>query len=79
MRAHEYALDDDIVAIATALSPAALGIVRTSGSSSIERVASFFSRAQALTRARAHTFLHGWILDGKTRVDEVVQVGRAHV
>lgn len=72
MRAHEYVLDDDIVAIATALSPAALGIVRTSGSSSIERVASFFSRAQALTRARAHTFLHGWILDGKTRVDEVV-------
>lgn len=65
---------DAIAAIATALRPSALGIVRASGDGSIERLAGFFSRPEALRRAKTHTLVHGWILDPESRksVDEVV-------
>ena len=46
-----YTLDDEIAAIATALAPAALGIVRTSGARSLEFVSRFFSRPHALLQA----------------------------
>ena len=67
-----YALDDEIAAIATALAPSALGIVRTSGKRSIERVSRFFSRSEALLQAEGHTLVYGWILDGDIKVDEVI-------
>ncbi len=65
---------DAIAAIATALRPAALGIVRASGNGSIEKLSSFFSRPDALNSAKTHTLVHGWILDPESRkpVDEVV-------
>ena len=60
-----YTLDDEIAAIATALAPAALGIVRTSGARSLELVSRFFSRPRALLQAKGHSLVYGWIHDEK--------------
>ena len=67
-----YTLDDEIAAIATALAPAALGIVRTSGAQSIELISRFFSRPNALLQAQGHTLVYGWIHDEGVKVDEVI-------
>ena len=67
-----YTLDDEIAAIATALAPAALGIVRTSGLRSIELISRFFSRSNALLQAQGHTLVYGWIHDEGVKVDEVI-------
>ena len=67
-----YTLDDEIAAIATALAPAALGIVRTSGARSLEFVSRFFSRPHALLQAKGHSLVYGWIHDEGINVDEVV-------
>lgn len=62
MKPSEYDLDEPIVAIATALVPSALGIVRTSGNGAIELVARAFSRPEALRSAGGGTLVHGWVL-----------------
>ena len=67
-----YRLDDEIAAIATALAPAALGIVRTSGLRSIELISRFFSRPNALLQAQGHTLVYGWIHDEGVKLDEVI-------
>ena len=67
-----YTLDDEIAAIATALAPAALGIVRTSGVRSLELISRFFSRPQALLQAEGHSLVYGWIQDDGVKIDEVV-------
>ena len=67
-----YTLDDEIAAIATALAPAALGIVRTSGAQSIELISRFFSRPNALLQAQGHTLVYGWIHDEGVKIDEVI-------
>lgn len=72
MKPSEYSLNDPVAAIATALVPSALGIVRTSGRGSIELVANIFSRPEALRSAAGNTLVHGWILDGERKVDEVM-------
>jgi tRNA modification GTPase len=73
MKPSEYATDDPIVAIATALVPAALGVVRASGVGSIDLVARVFSRPAALTAAAGNTLVHGWLVtpDGG-KIDEVM-------
>ena len=65
---------EPIVAIATALRPSALGIVRASGAGSIEKLSGFFSRPEALKKAATHTLVYGWVLEPESRtpVDEVV-------
>lgn len=74
MKPSDYALDEPIAAIATAIAPAALGIVRASGSGSVELVAALFSRPGALAAAAGGTFVHGWLVDpaSGSRIDEVV-------
>ena len=67
-----YAPEEPIAAIATALAPAALGIVRTSGTGCIALIAPLFSRPDALRSARGHSLLHGWLVDDGARIDEVV-------
>ena len=67
-----YTLDDEIAAIATALAPAALGIVRTSGARSIELISRFCSRPNALLQAQGHTLVYGWIHDEGVKLDEVI-------
>ena len=70
----QYTPDEPIAAIATALVPAALGIVRTSGKNSLELVAKCFSRPKALKEAAGNTLVYGWITDPSTKekIDEVM-------
>lgn len=73
MQIGKYSLDDPIAAIATALSPAALGIVRTSGKGAIDLASAIFSKPKKLKEAQGNTILHGWVLDpeSKKEIDEV--------
>ena len=73
MQIGKYSLDDPIAAIATALSPAALGIVRTSGKGAINIASAIFSKPEKLKEAQGNSILHGWILDpeSKKEIDEV--------
>ncbi|MGI5079943.1 tRNA uridine-5-carboxymethylaminomethyl(34) synthesis GTPase MnmE [Treponema denticola] len=73
MQIGKYALDDPIAAIATALSPAALGIVRTSGKGAIDLASAIFSKPKKLKEAQGNSILHGWVLDpeSKKEVDEI--------
>ena len=77
----KYTPEEPIAAIATALAPAALGIVRCSGKNCIELFSKIFSRPKALLEAEGNTIVYGWILEtenGKRKIDEVlVSVFRA--
>lgn len=73
-----YTPEEPIAAIATALAPAALGIVRTSGKNCVELVSKIFSRPEKLLSAEGNTITYGWLLDGGEKIDEVlVSVFRA--
>lgn len=74
MTPSQYTPEEPISSIATALAPAALGIVRTSGKGCIELVSRIFSRPKALLEAPGNTLVYGWIVEdaGKEKVDEVV-------
>ena len=74
MTPSQYTPEEPISSIATALAPAALGIVRTSGKDCIELVSRIFSRPKALLEAPGNTLVYGWIVEdaGKEKVDEVV-------
>jgi tRNA modification GTPase len=49
-----------------------LGIVRTSGSGTLEQLSKIFSRPKALLEAQGHTLVYGWIVDTGNRIDEVL-------
>ncbi len=68
-----YTPEEPIAAIATALVPSAIGIVRASGRNAVELASKFFSRPKALCNAQGNTLVYGWIRksDG-TPVDEVM-------
>ena len=69
----KYNPDEPVAAIATALAPAALGIVRASGKGCIDLVSKIFSRPKALTAAPGNSIVYGWILDGSgAKIDEVL-------
>ena len=67
-----YTPEEPIAAIATALAPGAIGIVRTSGKNCIELVSKVFSRPQALLSSGANSLVYGWIKQGTKRIDEVM-------
>ncbi|MBQ9630490.1 MAG: 50S ribosome-binding GTPase, partial [Treponema sp.] len=67
-----YSPDEDIVAIATALAPSALALIRTSGKNCIERVSKIFSRPKSLLNAQGNSIIYGWVLDGQKKIDEVL-------
>jgi tRNA modification GTPase len=69
-----YTPEEPIAAIATALSPAALGIVRASGRGAVELMAQIFSRPQALAEAQSPALVYGWIIDPatKAKIDQVM-------
>ena len=74
----KYTPEEPIAAIATALAPSALGIVRCSGKNSIALLSKVFSRPKALLEAQGNTIVYGWLLDEKSKIDEVlVSVFRA--
>ncbi len=61
MTPNQYTPEEPISSIATALAPAALGIVRVSGKGCIELVSKVFSRPKALLEAAGKTLVYGWI------------------
>ncbi len=72
MTPSQYAPEEPISSIATALAPAALGIVRVSGKGCIELVSKVFSRPKALLEAAGNTLVYGWIVDQGQKIDEVM-------
>lgn len=70
MEKNLYTPDEPIAAIATALAPAALGIVRTSGKNCVELVAQIFSRPDALRKAEGNTIVYGWLMRNVSVSDE---------
>lgn len=72
MTPSQYAPEEAISSIATALAPAALGIVRVSGKGCIELVSKVFSRPKALLEAPGNTLVYGWIQDQGQKIDEVM-------
>ncbi len=64
-------IDDIIVAIATPLGEAGLGVVRLSGAGAVDLSARFFS-SKSFPSAASHTLHHGWLERGGTRLDEAV-------
>lgn len=72
MNSQIYTPDEPISSIATALAPAALGIVRVSGKDCIRLVAGKFSRKQALLDAPGNTIVYGWLENSGIPVDEVM-------
>lgn len=68
-----YTPEEAISSIATALAPAALGIVRVSGKNCIELVSKVFSRPKALLEAPGNTLVYGWIQNHSgEKIDEVM-------
>lgn len=63
MNSAGYTPEEPIAAIATALAPAALGIVRCSGKGVIELLAPLFSRPKALLSAAGNTIVYGWLTE----------------
>ena len=71
MTPNQYTPEEPISSIATALAPAALGIIRVSGKNCIELVSKVFSRPKALLEAAGNTLVYGWIVD-EQKIDEVM-------
>lgn len=71
-----YTPEEPIAAIATALAPGAIGIVRASGKGCIDLIAKCFSRPKALSQAEGNTMVYGWIVDNRgefqAKIDEVM-------
>lgn len=63
-----YVPEEPIAAVATALAPAALGIIRLSGKNSVQLLSKIFSRPKALNDAAGNTIVYGWILEPRTLV-----------
>ncbi len=66
---------DTIAAVATAMSPAGIGIIRVSGEDAIEIVDQIFKSKKKnfhLREAASHTAHYGWIQDGDEILDEVL-------
>ncbi len=70
MALNQYTPEEPISSIATALAPAALGIVRVSGKGCIELVSKVFSRPRALLEAPGNTIVYGWVVEPKSAVPE---------
>ena len=73
MTPNQYTPEEPISSIATALAPAALGIVRVSGKGCIELVSKVFSRPKALLEAAGNTLVYGWIQTPVVAVPEPVE------
>ncbi|GIV34750.1 MAG: tRNA modification GTPase MnmE [Chitinophagales bacterium] len=63
--------EDTIVALSTPPGVSAIGVIRLSGPEAIAIAESVF-RGKKLSQQPSHTLHHGWIIDGKSEVDEVV-------
>lgn len=69
-----YVPNEPIAAIATALGPSALAVVRTSGAGCIDSVSRVFSRPKALLNSAGGTLIHGWICGGEKKTEKIDEV-----
>ena len=69
-----YVPNEPIAAIATALGPSALAVVRTSGAGCIDLVSRVFSRPKALLNSAGGTLIHGWICGGEKKTEKIDEV-----
>ena len=74
----KYTPEEPIVAIATALAPSALAIIRVSGTNSVELLSKAFSRPKALNEANGNTIVYGWIED-KANSNEIKKIDEVMV
>ena len=67
---------DTIAAIATALSPSGIGIIRISGDEAIETADKIFrsKSGKTIAEVKSHTVHYGYIYDGDEMIDEVMAV-----
>lgn len=66
---------DTIAAIATAMTPSGIGIIRISGDDSIElidKIYKYKSGKKLLSQCDSHTVHYGFIYDGDEKIDEVM-------
>lgn len=70
MNTTAYTPEEPIAAIATALAPAALGIVRCTGTGVIELLSKVFSRPKALLSAEGNTIVYGWMVEPRDEAGE---------
>ncbi len=71
----EIMKEDTIAAIATAMAPSGIGIVRISGPDAVEiadRVYRSKDGKKRLSRVETHTIHYGFIMDGEEQIDEVM-------
>lgn len=64
--------NDTIAAIATALSPSGIGIVRVSGDEAIKIADKIYKGKKKLVDVDTHTINYGFIVDGDEAVDQVL-------
>lgn len=66
---------DTIAAIATALTPSGIGIIRISGQDAmdiIDRIYKSKNNDKLLSKVKSHTIHYGYIFDGEEMIDEVM-------
>ncbi|MBO7093617.1 MAG: tRNA uridine-5-carboxymethylaminomethyl(34) synthesis GTPase MnmE, partial [Spirochaetia bacterium] len=67
-----YDTEECIAALATPWGESALAVIRTSGTGSIEKIASIFKGNKNLTAIKGYSLAYGRLFDGDSAVDEVV-------
>ncbi len=72
MKDFKYDPEDLIAALATPWAESALGVIRTSGTGCIDRLAELFSASNRLRTAKGNTIVYGHIKDGEDSLDEVM-------
>ena len=71
----DFMKTDTIVAIATAMSPSGIGIIRLSGDESLEIIDKIYrskSNKKKISMCDSHTIHYGYIYDGDEMIDEVM-------
>jgi tRNA modification GTPase len=72
MTAPSYGDESPIVALATPPAESALALIRCSGTGTLHLLAYVFSAPARLHRAAAYSIVHGWIVAGGNKIDEVL-------
>ena len=71
----DFMKSDTIAAIATAMSPSGIGIIRLSGDESLEIIDKIYrskSNKKKISECSSHTIHYGYIYDGDEMIDEVM-------
>lgn len=69
-----YETDEPIYGLATGYQKSAIAIFRLSGKGCIELFSKAFSNARRLEKASSGTVIHGYVIEGGERIDEVMVI-----